>query len=647
MVLLFERYSLWSLALAFGAVRQADRVLFYHPSPLGEIPPPDWKQRAVTRAIRIVNPFAQVDQVDQQGLYELGFYQSNFESDRDVERMFQRLSESAGFQAMLDVIGDRHIENFYKMRLVDRVRSSAAFARAALHVLGPERGGAAVPSPSAGSGLAAALSPADYARIVPLPVRAGHRLRELALRTLTVLTLWNLLLLACLPFVHLMVLLGRRGVASKPDPIRADVVMPLMCGFWRDGLVRGRKRYDDSYLVGKGLEYDRLLFYFSDWAFSPEERHEQERFMREQGIRYCDPRRFRPGVGYVREAAALGLHLWAGLFRRPSVVWDDPRFALLSAALLSHWLKELLFVRTVDFKVAVEYQDYLAHHVLRTVLAQREGRLTVGVHHNEPDGPYMLPAIRYTYVSRHCLWGEEFRRMHAPYWESLPARPIGAPRADYVVAAQQPPRRQELDAIYEARYEGRRPLIVLLFPGLSSLNVPGRIVEMLEGLRRLKSLPGTFQVVCRFRAVAHLEAFRRKGLDAIMAADDRIVADLADLTTYEWFALSDVVVVNSASTGMIEAAAAGKPCFSFDFQMIAEIVYRRYGSDLVLKTAEDLVRVVRHCASGFQGWNCQWDQLAKDYSYFSDGKNLDRFRSVILDAVEEAAGKGTKEDRLR
>jgi len=112
--------------------------------------------------------------------------------------------------------------------------------------------------------------------------------------------------------------------------------------------------------------------------------------------------------------------------------------------------------------------------------------------------------------------------------------------------------------------------------------------------------------------------------------------DMTNLTTYEWMALADIVIVPSISTGMIEAAAADKPCFSFDHLMLADRVYGRYGSDLILRTADDLIRVVRHAAVGFHGWDCRWDQLVTDYCYFTDGKNRDRFRWVILDAVEAA-----------
>ncbi|MBM3947531.1 MAG: hypothetical protein FJ315_09085 [SAR202 cluster bacterium] len=43
----------------------------------------------------------------------------------------------------------------------------------------------------------------------------------------------------------------------------------------------------------------------------------------------------------------------------------------------------------------------------------------------------------------------------------------------------------------------------------------------------------------------------------------------------------------------------------------------------------------RHLNNGFRGWDCRWDELAKSYCYYADGKNLDRYRQVILDAIAD------------
>ena len=86
------------------------------------------------------------------------------------------------------------------------------------------------------------------------------------------------------------------------------------------------------------------------------------------------------------------------------------------------------------------------------------------------------------------------------------------------------------------------------------------------------------------------------------------------------------------------AAAAGKPVFSFDHRTLAERVYAPYGKDLILRNREDIVRVFREAQNGFRGLDCQWEQLGRDFSRYADGRCIQRYRQMILDAVEQAAG---------
>lgn len=630
----FQARSPWLVALALPQVLAADRILFFHRALFKELAPPTWKERAAMRLARLVNRRASVEEVDREGLYRLGYYQNNRECDRDVDIAFDRVARSSSFRLMRWLLKEEAVEFFYRQRLLDLVRERTAFLRAVPLVIGGDDDGVAVPAGRDPYRLENRFfSPADYARLVPPLLRALHRVRAGVARLLRGLLCWNLLLLAGLPLVYLATLVARRGLALRAAPLRVDVIAPLISGFAIQGLVKGRRRHDDGHLIGGDLGADRLAFFYSDWAFSREERLAQEEAMRSRGIRHFDMRSLAPSLGYLRAAATVYLRLWAGLCRHPLVLWEEPAILRMSAMLLYHYLRELLLVHTVAYKVAVEYRDYLSTHVVRTIVANRHGRLMVGMHHNAPDGPWGFPVIRYAHINRYCLWGEEFKRLYEPHWDRLQTCPVGPLRMDDVVEALREDRLRELGLIFAERFGGIRPLIVLLFPGQSSINVPSRLEANLDGLRRLRDLREEFLVLCRFRNAGDLEFFRAEGLDEILARDPRIRVDMTELTTYEWFALSDVVIVNGVSTGMVEAVTAGKPCFSFDHLMLAEIVYGRYGRDIILKTGQDLVRVVRQARHGFIGWDCQWDQLAKDYCYFSDGRNLDRFRQVILDAV--------------
>jgi hypothetical protein len=640
----FQVASPWHVVLTLPHIRKADQILFFHRAPFKEPAPPTWRERTAVRLARLINHSAPVVEIDREGLYRLGYYQNNFECDRDVDVAFDRVERSASFGLMSWLIGDDAITLFYKQRLLDQVRTRTAFLRAIPAVMG-SGGGVAVPAGRDPFDLKRRFfSPAEYAGLVPPLVRVLHLARAGAARLLRGLLCWNLLLLAGLPLGHLAALVGRRGLTLRTPLFRADVIAPLISGFALNGLVRGRRRHDDGRLLGGELGADRVAFFYADWAFGPEERSVQDGLMQSRGIRRFDLRTLVPSLAYLRAVAGLCLRLWGGLCRRLPILWEEPAILRMSALLLYHYLRELLFVHAVEYKVAVEYRDYLSTHVVRTIVANQHGRLTVGIHHNAPDGPWGFPVIRYAHINRYCLWGEEFKRLYAPHWDRLQTCPVGPLRVDDVAEALRGDRLRELRLVHAQRFGGIRPLIVLLFPGRSAINVPSRIEAHFEGLRRLREMAEEFLVICRFRNAVDLEHFRAQGLDTIMAGDPRIHVDMTELTTYEWFALSDVVIVNGVSTGMIEAAAAGKPCFSFDHLMLAETVYGRYGRDLILREAEDLVRVVKQVRQGFIGWDCRWDQLAKDYCYFADGRNLDRFRRVILDALAEVEGRRLREE---
>lgn len=638
----FQAYSLWQALLVLPSICRAHRVVFYPPllvvtaQSVHETQVRRWNRILISQLIRWVNPSAVIEDIGWEGCCALGLFQNNFYSDRYVEEVFERASRSACFRLVNRLFSCPQIGLFYKIRFLDPIRHYTAFLRAVPKVLGNDREAIAVPSRHDRYAFRHHfMSEKEYRTWVPIQIRVSHRIWDWMARLVFGLTLSNALLLALIPIGSVAGLVFRRGLTRRRTQFEADVIMPMIWGFGEEGVVRGLRRLDNSRLVGEVLGFDRLAFCFSVWTFGAEEGKKQRQLMDRKGIRYVDARQLVPSLDYLRQAGAAIVKIWTALPRYPQVLWEDPWFARVTAKLLYHYFRELLFVCAVKYNVWLEFEDYSSQHVLRTILATQRGRQTVGLHHNAPDGPWNYPGMRYTYVSRLCAWGEEFSRLNAPHWDHMKVYPTGPPWLDYVVEAQQKDRRGELDRLYETRYGGRRPLVVMLFPQPPLIHTTDRLARQLEGLRRLRDVPDRFQIVCRFRRREHIEFFREFALDDIMARDPRIVIDMTDLTTYEWYALSDVVIVNGISSGMVEAAGAGKPCFSFDHLLIAEAAYRRYGSGLTLKTADDLVRVIQAAPGGFRGWDCRWDQMAKDYCYFTDGKNMDRFRRVILDASAE------------
>ncbi len=638
MTLFFQNPSIGLVLLALPQLLRADRVVFYRPYWLGRLGRKARRGRWAERLIRWINRRAVVGEQEPEEAFPLA-YENNLASDRALEALFPRVAGSASPSVLQGLIADPHLDRFYKIRLLPWVLYETQFYRTARHLKS--------------SGETLGIIPAAYDRYafhqsflteqelhdaVPSAVRSALWMKDRLGHWVRRLLGFNLLFLLGTPALFLLRTAWRAGFRRRAAPIRADVVAPLIWGFSEDGTNRGLKTgLDDSYLLGGDLDPSRMAFYFSEWLFTPEERRNQEERMNRRGIRYFDPKRFPLTLGFTREALGYYLHFLAGLLRRfGEALSEDPRITWASAALLHNFLKIQLFTTWVEYKVLLEAQDYSSSHVVRTILSEKLGRITVGDHHGAPDGPAGFPVLRYTHIHRHAVWGEAFLRAFEPHWNHMQNILVGSWRSDFVKAAQRQERLQELQERFRGLTGGRRPLVVMLFPTLGGHQDLRRIREAIEGLRLLRAeVPGDLTVVCRFRSVELAARTRALGLEAVLREDSRIVLDLSHFTTYEWFALADLVIAATTTTGLIETTAAGKPTFTFDYRFLAEKVFAQYGRDLVLRNRKDLVRAFRGIASGFRGFDCHWDSLARDFSRYSDGECLERFRRVILSAVED------------
>ena len=639
MTILFQNYSIINTLLMLWHIVRARTIVFFRPCFPVTATPGGRRKQLVEKIIRFVNPAIEIVELEQETVNRLG-WQNNFESDRYIEDVFQLVQSSPSYAVMRSLIGDEHIDRFYKRALLPYVLRHSLFYRTAQHFLEDNRPGYAVPERHDLYGLHRYfLSAEERARVVPRVVRFCLFLWSLLFRMTNIILLASvgrLLVLSPLRFV--LGRLFRRGLTANPQLIRTDVIMPLIWGFTEDGVSNRtgiKTSHDNSYILGGSLQPSHIAFYFSSWKFSPEEKQVQIERMQRRGLRYFDPSEFELSHGYLKELAELYRRLARLVMARPAILFEDARFAGISRRLFITYLGELHFCRSVHYKVALVYSDYNPAHVVRTIVANKFGRLTVGMHHGAPAGPYVFPNIRYTHINRHCLWGEEFKRLHGSHWDHMQSCAIGAYRVDFIVSNLCNGKLEDLRARYEAIYGPLTTLISIQFPTLSDFNLASRRNELLEGLKLLTDIQMDLRIVCRFRSVEQARGHMEIGLGEIVNNDPRILVDLSNFTTYEWVALSDVVISNSHSTGLIEAASAGKYCFTFDYMGSGELVFAKYGKDMVLKDRTNLVRVIENTPTRFQGFDCRWDLLVEDYNYFSDGDNLKRYRHVIIAAVQD------------
>ncbi len=637
---LFVQKPSWLLLLlSYSQVRSCDRIIFFQYRDLSLSQYPPIPGRNLKGFLHLLNPHARVETIPDD-LYLSLWLENNASSDPAVDRLFAHLSTGVSFHTIATRAGLLAAERYTKICLLPWVLSESLYYRIGRHLTGAgplrmlsassDRYGFHTPF----------FSDAEYRAAVPRIARHFLRFKSFLARACCLLTLFNILqVLAYIlePLVHSL-LRGRIRI-GQPPTYSADVVTPLINGF-AEPTFKGAGHRDDL-LLNPHLPSDRVLFYFSSWKFPPQERAQQIEQMKARGIRYVDPEEFPLDPRSLWETLRFwGFLTWRML--RPAAWTEEPRFSCIAAGFARHYLRESLFANRVRFKVSVEFQDYSPTHVVRTVLADRLGRLTVGMHHGSPAAPWVLPTLRYTHIHRHCIWGEAFLRMHEGHWDPSRSVPVGFYRIDRVRSILHSARAEELQRRYTALFGGHRPLVVLLLPSLSWYILRSRVRELLEGLRRLQDLTGSFQLVCRFRAPDQRKQWMQEGLAQILAEEPRVTEDISEFSTPEWMALSDLVISSNHSTGMIESAGSGKPCVTFDFMTTGEKAYGYYDPSLILKNSADLVAAVRATQNGNPPGARGMTLLAQDFSFYTDGRNAERFRDAILQAVEEVDGRGSR-----
>jgi len=632
MTVLFGRHSIWKTLLACGTIVRAQRILFFPPHDLhGGREAPVWIVRTTLRLIRWLNPRAQVSEVPQEIFLPL-WHKNNEASAESMERLFHSVNSSVSFQRMSALIESDCLERYYKLRLLPELLSQTLFHRTAAAL---KREGRLVLLPERLDEHPLAQDASTQA-MVPVGVRFWLRAAHLLRRTAHTLGLINVFRLFAFSVHPILEAIFRGGVHRSSTPIQTDVAMPLTSGF-RDPKQPQFAGHDDGLLLGGDLTPERVLFCRGDWHLSAQALLAQRRRMQEQGIRYVNPEQLPVGRAGLIELAGLCLRSWS-LALRPLFWVEEPRFAAASAALIRTYLKELRFARTVSYKVWLEYQDYSPAHVVRSIVARQLNRLTLGMHHGNPIAPQILPGMRYTTIHRLCVWGKGFSDLFGSHWAGMRQLPIGAYRADLILRAQREPARQELLKACQRQFGTVRPRILLLLPNLQEWFVlRSRAQALLEGLRRLKSLTGNFQVVCRFRSETLKRQWLAFGLEEILAQDARITSDAEWLDTYAWMSVSDLVIGGSHTTGLLEAAVAGIPCAAFDHMGTADSFLGQYNRAWVLKSGDDVAQAVERLLKN--AWpKAGLERLAKDFSFFSDGKSIERLRAEIMQAVRDVEG---------
>ncbi len=640
--LVFERYSVWQLLSVWRIARRARRVYVMDPAYTvdqvlgGRLGPgallvrlglsnPQRSRRRFLRVLSWLNREAETLESPME-LVASHVYRLNQEGPPRIDRLGPSLFEQPLIRTLRRVVGDdpvllRYLQGF--LVLVDpRWRLFAFVARDLARTETPVT---VVPEAPLDDGWDDPELD-DIRRAVPEGVDRINRLRYIGRLLTARVMLW-------LVPLRLFVAHARRGVRGRPDG-PYDVVMPVTWGVYPigAGLVRaGVKRFiDDMYLYGAELTPGRILHLFGDWVLPPGNEETFQAAMAERGLPFRDRRRFSLTWGFVREAVRAAL-LFVGTLRPLRA--DRVSLALLSAVSkgVYHYLRAVLEMGNIDYRVAFVRNDYNPGHVIHTLVAHRHGRKVAGAAH--AASLFDAPQLAYVHLDKYFAQCELYSRTYGTYWDDVGLVRSGRESLDTLLTQSD----QDVVAT-RARvrelYGDRRFLVLLMFPSTATKAcLAPQWREMHEGVRRLAELDLDAHVFLRFRRTAFLE--HPYGVPIVQTAerDPRMILDHTNFSTLELQSVSDLVVTANASFGINEAVLSGKRVFTFGYTGKEDLYFPPdiYGSDFVLMTADDLVRVVASVATGFDGVDCRWDLLRRDSDYHADGRNCDRIREGVLE----------------
>lgn len=541
-------------------------------------------------AERLLKSLKKVKKVDRE-LRNNTVFQSNRESDIYVEAIMERVRHMASYQIIREIVGHEMVDRIYARLLLPDVIKDSQFYR-----------------------VADALKK-DTLTLIPTSGNPSRRQFSIIL---------NMFVWPGVFAFHLIKHLGKRFLdIDKP------IIIPIGWGFPdKNGLLSSggkiKRAWTSASILGEPLTKDNVAFYYGARSFNEEQKKEHRAWLK----RYCyfDPKDFAMNKKHIREVLKLIANLFKLSIKNPKLLTEPFKIVRISGLIIYYFLEEMLFNHNVRYKRQVEWCEYLPQSIMRTIVANRFGRTTVGVHHSANDTTYVFPEIRYIFLNRLCVWNKVIEKAYAPFWNEFECVPIGNHRVDYVIKALE--QVDILRAFVKKRWDitGRMLFVPLSnHPKKNIYQIPERFPELYKGLLRcLHEIPDLF-IILRARTPNSWEDFLSEPLIKMLMMNKRVLTDYTELSTQEWIAVSDITLGLTASSAIIEAGVCGKHCLSFDTMGSGELVFGKYG--IVVNTAEGLVNIIKRILLGEFKWN--QGEFARDLTYFADGKNLERIQHTV------------------
>lgn len=613
-----EGWSPLLVLAAAPAIRRSEAVYIARRAPLRE---PSARRRSLVRtAIGWLNPRARIIVVPLETISDQ-IWIANRDAVDEAATLEPRIRQAGAYRLLRGLVGDDLVVRYFQAALVSRLPTPQLLDVQVRHVAAMHDAVTVVRTWET----RLARDTVDRA-----PIGILHRLAGFLAASGA-----RLFLVAVpLAFIARRIIYGIR--LARPRSYLAAV--PVVWGVPSESLSKTemRRPQDDLYVYGGQFEPGRLVHIFGDWQFDAATRAGyQEEFAR-RTLPTADKNRFGLNLSTLLLAiCATGTLAWFAITPRRSA-WLDALLLQETPKAVYYWLAKHVEFGHLRYKVEVVKNDYNPAHVINTIVGRQYGVVSVGIQH--AGSPYDAPQLAFVCFDQYVVFGDLYVRAFGDRWADVPLARTGRESVDWVAEAVEPARLSELQRRWDGKHDGRGPIVLVCFPGAAEICLRGQWDQIYEGLESLAAQPGDFTVVLRFRNAASMRVPHVGRFARLPERDRRFVVELADFTTYELIALSQVVIACEASFTVNEAIATVPAVFTFEYVGTARHYFRPYGTDLVLRTAADVRRVFAAMKTGFEGFDCRWEALRRDANFHTDGRNRQRLRELIEHAAMPSGG---------
>ena len=629
MILFFETYSIIQTIFLFRHIKKA-KVIYFHKRSFPQLKSNRFIERIVIKIIRFLNSSVCIETLPAKKINEPNWI-ANRKAVDIVEDMESNINESASYKTMLKIIRDENILKYYKRNIADDVSARILFFRVVQEFIDEYGNIAVIPSCNDYQDIQEVVGEETVDQFILQESFLINRLRDACLK------LYALFIFLFLPFAYLILNLKKIRL-KKIVKKKFDIAMPVIWGFHESDVIIGGVKWDqdDGYLYNKEITPGHIIHIFNHWRFSPEVTKSYKSIMDKKCISYIDARDYKIGTDFLIIVLTIQLKILQYFSSVFFAFHEKHKYIMCNNHIIYMMLKKYLEFENVDYKVEFVRSDYSGRHIIDTILCNQHNKKTVGIQHGSTAGPYVFNCLCYVHFDKYCIFSDRHLELYSPYWNRLNLRKVGNYRIDHLVEiSKDKSLLTEIRRRLTSLYGKRKYLVLILFPSPSEYNLINKWDEIYEGLYEMQSIDIDCTIMLRFRSTDNLEFEHLKRFKTLTEVDSRFVIDLTNFTTYELMAISDIVISNSHSSGMIDGVALNRRTFTFDFMGTAKYCFKKYGKDIILYGKEDILNIFKNLENNFIGYDCNWDLLRKEYNYYYDGTCLSRLQRVIIETLKE------------